>query len=325
MVIHSYHIVMGMAKYDRLLYVLNLLRSRKNLNAAMIARECGVTERTIYRDILSLSEANIPIFYDKGYKFASDNFLPPLNFNLDEYLTLKTVLESSPLYRGGVRRNTIKSIRSKIEACLSPAVMQEKKYLHTTPQIDIKSTSSNPALEKIYAAVETGINENRIVHLKYNSIQSGLIDRDVEPYFLIFIERAFYFVGYCHLRRALRTFRTDRIVAATLTEHKFAPRKDIDPAKYFENSWGVFSGEPIDVEIIFSGTAARIILLGKHHPNEVIQPLKGNRVRYRVTVRGMEEICRWLLGFGGEADVIGPAELRAEIHKRAEAILANFK
>ena len=53
-----------MAKYDRLLYILNLLRSRKNLNAEMLAAECGVTERTIYRDIIALSDANIPIYYD---------------------------------------------------------------------------------------------------------------------------------------------------------------------------------------------------------------------------------------------------------------------
>ena len=80
---------MGMAKYDRLLYILNLLRSRKNLNARNIAEECGVTERSIYRDILSLSEANVPIYYDCGYKLASDNFLPPLNFDFDEYQFLK--------------------------------------------------------------------------------------------------------------------------------------------------------------------------------------------------------------------------------------------
>ncbi|RME19381.1 MAG: HTH domain-containing protein, partial [Candidatus Zixiibacteriota bacterium] len=47
-----------MPKSDRLLYILNLLRTRRNLNAARLAEECGVTERSIYRDIISLSEAN---------------------------------------------------------------------------------------------------------------------------------------------------------------------------------------------------------------------------------------------------------------------------
>lgn len=125
---------MGMAKYDRLLYILNLLRSRRNLNAGMLAAECGVTERTIYRDIVALSDANIPIYYDKGYKYASGNFLPPLNFNIDEYIILKTVLESSPLYQSGHSRKLINSIKSKIEACLSPSV-KEKRCLRRKLQV----------------------------------------------------------------------------------------------------------------------------------------------------------------------------------------------
>ncbi|MCX6827358.1 MAG: YafY family protein, partial [candidate division Zixibacteria bacterium] len=308
-----------MAKYDRLLFILNLLRSRRNLNAEMIAGECEVTERTIYRDIITLSESNIPIYYDKGYKFASDNFLPALNFNLDEYLTLKTALESSPLYRSGHSRQIIKSIRSKIDSCLSPTVVQEKKYLTSTTRIDIRSTSTEQTLEKVYAIVEDAIKGNRILRIKYDSIEGGVAEREVEPYFLIFIERAFYFVGYCHLRRDLRTFRTDRIIDITLTDKKFTPRKDIDPAKYFENSWGVFSGEPVSVEVIFSGKAARIVGKGKHHPHERLERIDATSIKYTVTVRGIEEICRWLLGFGGEAKVIKPTELKIELVKRAQA------
>jgi predicted DNA-binding transcriptional regulator YafY len=316
---------MGMAKYDRLLFILNLLRSRRNLNAALIARECDVAERTIYRDIISLSEANIPIYYDNGYKYASDNFLPPLNFNIEEYLTLKTALESSPLYISGHSRRLIRSIKSKIEACLNPTVAREKKYSSAITSVEIKSPVGDAGSEEMYAAVETGIKEHRIIWLKYNSIQSGLAEREVEPYFLIFIERAFYFVGYCHLRNELRTFRTDRIVDIALTDKKFSPRQNIDPAKYFENSWGVFSGDPVEVEILFAGKAARVVSLGKHHANEKIISLDNNNIRYQVTVRGIEEICRWILGFGGDATVVKPPALSVEIQKRAKELLKNYK
>jgi predicted DNA-binding transcriptional regulator YafY len=316
---------MGMAKYDRLLFILNLLRSRRNLNAVLIARECEVTERTIYRDIISLSEANIPIYYDNGYKLTSENFLPTLNFNLDEYLTLRTALDSSPLNNSGRSRKLIKSILSKVEACLTPDVKQAKKYSSAVTQIDIKSTAASAGSEKLYSIVEEAIKNHRIIKLRYNSIESGEIDRDVEPYFLIFINKAFYFVGYCHLRRDLRTFRTDRIIDAILTDNRFIPRQGIDPARYFENSWGVFSGEPIEVEILFTGRSARIIKLGKHHSGEKVVSIDESKVRYQVTVRGVEEISRWILGFGGEATVIKPLSLAAEICRKADAILINYK
>lgn len=96
---------MGINKYDRLLLILNLLRSRKNMNAKMLAEECRITEQTIYRDLISLTEIEIPIYYDKGYKLAYDNFLPPLKFTLDEYNFIKQAIESSPLVNTKIYKN----------------------------------------------------------------------------------------------------------------------------------------------------------------------------------------------------------------------------
>jgi predicted DNA-binding transcriptional regulator YafY len=314
-----------MPKYDRLLFILNLLRSRRNLNAARIAGECGVTERTIYRDIISLSEANIPIYYDRGYKYASDNFLPPLNFDVDEYLTLKTVLETSPLNKSGPDRRIIKSIKTKIEAGLSQTVRREKAMTTSPTSVRIKSTTSDLAKERYYAIVEDAIRKHLIINLQYDSIESGLTKRKLEPYFMIFIERAFYFVGYCYLRKELRTFRIDRIRNISLTDKKFATRRNIDPAAYFKDSWGVFSGEPVMVEVIFSGRAARIITSGRHHSSEEIIPLDGDKIKYRARVSGIKEIRRWLMGFGGEAKVLKPLSLADDLRKQAGAILKRYR
>ncbi|UCD18330.1 MAG: YafY family transcriptional regulator [Candidatus Zixiibacteriota bacterium] len=316
---------MGMAKYDRLLYILNLLRSRRNLNAGMIARECEVTERTIYRDIVALSEANVPIYYDRGYKFASENFLPPLNFTASEYVILKTALESTPLHRNARARQIIKSIRSKIESSLSSQVKNARLYTSDATRVEIKSTIPDGDAVGFYSAVEQAIKEHRVLILTYDSIESGQSMREVEPYFLIFIERAFYFIGFCRLRQALRTFRIDRVKDITVTGQRFKPRRDINPAGYFKDSWGVFSGEPVDVEIIFTGRAARVVRMGRHHPGEKVSALDENRLRYRVRVSGVEEISRWIMGFGGEATVIRPRELREEVAGQAKKILKNYK
>ena len=316
---------MGMAKYDRLLFILNLLRTRKNFNAARLAEECGVTERTIYRDIISLSEANIPIYYDKGYKYASDNFLPPLNFKIEEYLALKTALESSPLYKSSFSRKLMKSIKTKIEACLTPAVKREKIYFPETMDVSIKATHSPNVSERFFASVEAGIRHNQTLKLKYNSIRSGILEREVDPYFLIFIERAFYFVGYCHLRKDFRTFRIDRIVEVSPTDKNFIPRQGINPAQYFKDSWGVYGGEPIDVEIRFRGQAARIVAMGKHHPNEEISIKKDGSVIYKVRVSGIEEISHWIMGFGGDAKVINPPALVEKIKAAAKDIRNNYR
>lgn len=316
---------MKFSKYDRLLYILNLLRSRRNLNAASLARECGVTERTIYRDIVSLSEANVPIYYDNGYKYASGNFLPPLNFDIDEYLTLVKALETSPLAQAGHSRKLIKSIRGKIEAVLSPVVKKQKLYTRSPTDVNIRTTLSERLSEEHLSLLEKSILNHKVIRLSYDSIDSGRTEREVDPYFLIFIERAFYLVGFCHLRRDQRTFRADRILSLEVTGQTFIPRKNIDPHDYFEDSWGIFRGEPIAVEILFTGRAARIVRLGRHHPKEKVTIQKDGRVKYAVTVNGHQEIARWIMGFGGEARVLKPASLIKRIRQLSEDIRDNYR
>ncbi len=315
---------MRLTKYDRLLYILNLLRSRRNLTAGKLAAECGVTERTIYRDIVALSEANIPIYFDNGYKYASGNFLPPLNFNVDEYTALKKILETTPLSHIARDKKIIKSIKTKIDAVLLPAVKKEAMFRQGPADVTIRASMADTIPEKIYSAVEECINRNLVLSLEYNSIESGLTNRQVEPYFMIFIERAFYFVAHCRLRKDLRTFRLDRIAGAQPTDKAFKPRADISPEEYFENSWGVFSGEPHEVEIIFTGKAARVIQLGKHHPAEKITDLGDGAIRYEVKVSGLYEISRWILGFGGEAKVAKPEKLKKIVTSTAKQIAANY-
>ncbi len=304
---------MGMSKYDRMLHILNLLRTRRNMNAERLAEECGVTERSIYRDIISLSEMNVPIFYDNGYKLASDNFLPPLNFSLDEYNLLKLALESSPLIQTDKYREIYHGVRAKIESCLPDKVREERKFQSDTTKIDIAAGDESDTGEKYYSRLEKAISEERQIRLVYQSIRTGRTERTVDPYFIIFKGRAFYFVGYCHLREDFRTFRINRIVSLDVLDSRFTRDPKIQPETYFAGSWNVFSGEPVEVIVRFKGAAAKVVAGSTHHEDEIVEILTDGSVRYSIITRGIEEIQRWILGFGEEAEVLAPDELRSRL------------
>lgn len=315
---------MGMAKYDRLLHILNLLRTRRNLNAAYLALECGVTERSIYRDILSLSEANVPVYYDNGYKLASDNFLPPLNFDFDEYTALRLALESSPLKHTDTYRKPLKRIRAKVEASLSDLVKKKRRTAIRTTHVDIALSADSARVERYFADLEKAISESVQLEIVYDSVQSGLTKRLVEPYFIVFRGRAFYFVAYCRERSDFRTFRIDRIRELRLTDTCFRRDTAIDPRRYFEGSWELYSGEPVKVEVSLRGAAARVVQLARHHSNESIEKTGPDSVIYRVTVRGLDEIQRWILAFGGDAEVLEPAELRERMADIAATLASRY-
>lgn len=304
---------MGMNKYDRLFHIINLLRSRKNLNAAALAKECGVTERSIYRDIIALSESNVPIYYDNGYKLASDCFLPPLNLELNEYNFLRIALESSPLTETAEYADILQKIKAKIDAGLSTQVRQDTKFTPQAASVNVHTSFDPERVSEYIAELEKAIIESRRMNLIYDSINSGVTERLIDPYFIVFRGRAFYFVGFCHRNNNIRTFRLDRIKALDTTDHTFVRADDIDAATYFEGSWEVYSGKRVTVKVRLTGPAARVVLSGQHHPNEEIERISRDEVIYVVETRGIEEIGRWILGFGADAEVIEPTELKAKL------------
>jgi predicted DNA-binding transcriptional regulator YafY len=316
---------MGMAKYDRLLYILNLLRSRRSLNARRLAEECRVTERSIYRDIISLSEANVPIYYDNGYKLASGNFLPPLNFTLDEYACLMLALESSPLARAGCKAATIGQVKAKVESGLSELTREQKRTSSDIARVDVGMTVPLRSSTRFYADLEAAISDRRCLELDYDSIEHGPTHRTVDPYFIIFRRHAFYFVGYCHLREDFRTFRIDRIRRLAPTKQHFVRAKGITASDYFTGSWELYHGAPVNVVVRFRGRAARVVATSQHHPEEKIELLPDGDLLYRVTVRGTEEIMRWILRFGCDAEVVEPASLRQELGKIGQYLVKTYR
>ena len=116
-----------MKKAERLLYILSLLRTRKRLRAKDLALKCEVTERTIYRDICSISGSNIPIFFDDGYKLIHEEFMPPMNFTPAEAVLLINFLKTGIIKQ--TRGHTIERIIDKLEATLKRQQLNESNRI----------------------------------------------------------------------------------------------------------------------------------------------------------------------------------------------------
>lgn len=65
-----------MTKSERLMYLVNMIRNKGTVLVREMAVECGVSQRTIYRDVKSLMKLNFPLYYDNGYRLARDISFP---------------------------------------------------------------------------------------------------------------------------------------------------------------------------------------------------------------------------------------------------------
>jgi predicted DNA-binding transcriptional regulator YafY len=82
---------MKTAKVLRLLKLIRLLQAGRGQNAEALARSCGVSKRTVFRDFDLLRQAGVPLCYDETrqyHRILGNCYLPPTDFTPEEALAL---------------------------------------------------------------------------------------------------------------------------------------------------------------------------------------------------------------------------------------------
>jgi predicted DNA-binding transcriptional regulator YafY len=123
-----------MTKAERLIYLLGLLHTHKRMSLTDMAKKCNISERTMYRDLQSLSNMNIPVYFDNGYRMTPRAPLVSLNINELELELIRFSLEHSPLIKSQRLAIMLKNIETKIIA----AIPERKKKRQKQGRLNIK-------------------------------------------------------------------------------------------------------------------------------------------------------------------------------------------
>ena len=210
----------------RVLAVLELLQTHGRISGADMARRLEVDARTLRRYIVTLEQLGIPITSERGrhgaYALIAGFKLPPMMFTDDEALALSLGLLAARGLGLAACAPAVASAQAKLERVLPAGLRQRVRAIDETVKLDLNRATAAPdtgALLALSAAAHAG----QRVHLRYRA-DGRDSERDVDTYGLAWYAGCWYAVGYCHLRRALRTFRLDRIVQlAPLARHFVRP------------------------------------------------------------------------------------------------------
>ena len=89
---------------------------------------------------------------------------------------------------------------------------------------------------------------------------------------------------------------------------------DFDPVAHLGTSFGVLTGSgTIIVKLRISTAGAHHVLERNWHPTQRETNLPGGAVEVTFALSDLNDVTRWILGFGSDVEVIEPAELRATI------------
>lgn len=183
------------------------------MTAAELGRELGVSERTIYRDIASLTAEGAPISGEAGlgYVLGAGYFLPPLMLDIEEAEAVLLGLHYVIQRGDEVLRAGALNAQSKIFAVMPPAI---------AGVLDEPLAMPGPVSEHAHGPVGVdvmrhAIRSQRKLDIEYLGPSGDRTQRTIWPISVGFMEHARVVGAWCELRRDFRTFRLDRILSAT--------------------------------------------------------------------------------------------------------------
>ena len=313
-----------MNRTDRLLAIVLELQGRNLVTAEALAHTFGVTKRTIYRDILALNESGVPVVSaaGQGYWLMEGYFLPPVSLNLDEAMMVILGSEVMAQSFDAQGRTAAKSASRKIEAALSGAVAKEVAYLKNNIHFVRMDSDVLIDTSETLRLVRGAILEQRPLHLHYfkrkGRTSGEASERTVDPHALIHFKDAWVLSAYCHLRRAMRIFRLDRIQRIGVLARTFERQPGYSVSMHHEPNTATQ-----EVELLFDAGVTQWV---KERPAYFIHATcetpKGLRVTLKV--HHPEEALSWILSWGSSVQVLSPQNLkdllRGELEKMIEAM-----
>lgn len=213
-----------MSRAQRLLDLIQILRRHRHpVSGHVLARELGVSIRTLYRDIAILNAQGAEIEGEPGlgYVLRPGFMLPPLMFSEDEIEALvlgsRWVGDRGDERLGAAARNALAKIAAVLPADLRDAL--DASPLLVPPA----HAMIRPAID--LAVIRKAIRTERKLAMSYRDVNGAESRRTVWPFALAFFECARVVVAWCELRRSFRHFRADRIVELEVVDTRYPRRR----------------------------------------------------------------------------------------------------
>jgi predicted DNA-binding transcriptional regulator YafY len=311
---------------NRLLTLILLLQRQPNQKAADLATKLGVSVRTLHRYIEMLDEMGIPVYSERGpyggFSLVRGYRMPPLVFSPEEAVavTLGTSLVGEMW--GRLYADAAQSALVKLDNLLPDEQRHEVTWASRSLIATGMHRSDLDALGDTLEALRRAVREHRQIRMQYQSQgQTTTGTRNLNPYAIVYRWGWWYVIGFCHLRKSVRTFRVDRIRELILLEQAFTIPIDFDIHTYLEQEQAARPGFP--VRLCFTAQASAMAREYAIGWDAVEQQSDGSLI---VTMHAPD--LNWaastVLAYGPLVEVLDPLELRRLVQEWAQAIVKLY-
>ena len=277
--------------------------------------------RTLRRYLQELASAGFPWYYDRErnrYRFPEGYSLKALRLRPRELLGLVALGRVGAALGG--------AFVGEVEGLLERLVGDGERKV---PAIAVRmaEVELGEAARAVLSTLQEGERVSRRVRFRYVDKRGVVSERAAEPYgFVVSLGRV-YLVAKDVERHAIRTFAVDSVTEARLEPNVFSKPADFDLETFAGSSIAgvLHDGEPVEVTVLFAPRVAKAAAQARVVRERRVRHLSDGACEIAFRVTSVDELVRWVLGWGEEAEIVAPPTARERAGALAEAVAARYR
>ncbi|MDD4310763.1 MAG: transcriptional regulator [Candidatus Cloacimonetes bacterium] len=316
-------------------HILHLINQNRltGVSKGELAKEFGVSKKTIARDITNLSTCGFPLYEDQDaerenqvfYYFTKGYRLPDYSLTYDDILNLSL---ASKLWQesGLVSSEPIKNLLHKIDSNLDKSILKfyrdvQKALISDSTGVVPGSEEMNQNLSQLIKAI---LNYKKVAFNYYSVQNQKHSHKEVSPLSIKYFNHNFYLAGYYKKIDQVIVFAINRIESLVVSD---SPQDEVafDSDVYFNSGFGIYTGDVFQVKLQFYPPTADYIAERIWHPQQKLDRLPDNSIILEMPANSLSEMKKFVLSYGAKVKVLEPEELINLIKDEAKGITEIYK
>ncbi|MDL2323866.1 WYL domain-containing protein [Ruminococcaceae bacterium OttesenSCG-928-A16] len=299
---------------------------------ALAQKGIAAERKTIYDDMEALQQFGADVVVLRGksnqYYLGERRFqLPELKLLVDAALSAKfiTAKKSGELIR-------------KISGFSS---VYQAQLLQRQVHVQGRVKTMNEGIYYTVDTLQTAMAQGRQIQFKYyqwavdktapgqftQNWRQGGTPYLVSPWALVWDDENYYLIAYDAPAGILKHYRVDKMESIE-TLDSAREGKDVfdalDMGEYTKRTFGMFGGEETEVELCFANRLIGVVIDRFGKDTRIFDVTK-DTFTVRVQAVPSPQFTAWVLGFGAEAEVLAPPEIRQNIADTLAQVLPLYQ
>lgn len=310
--------------------VFRLIKNKHVNTTDELATMFAVSKDTIQNYIKDLNNYfETDIVYDhslKSYKINdeegsnAEGILESLKYTQpitadDVFLILASLMKSETFMetKMAIIKNSLLSLLPKNEA------NKLKDMLH----FEKENTKDHQYIEFNTKNLRKAISDEKKVSFSYKSAVGNLKTHIIIPYSFAADQGKFYIIGFKESKNSLTPYRLDRMSNIKILDEIGKRDEKFNVYDYLKKTWNMFGGKEITVRVKFKPHCYKVVTEKSLVEGNLVEKTDDYFI-YDFICNGFFGIKLWLLGFGGNAEVLEPSECREEMIIEAQNMINTY-